>query len=74
MNDTLVSMKELEGEAALELPDREMLGLIVIKNVLNGTRVKINVNDNNVALNVCAQVNVINALVGNILVCRIRQS
>jgi hypothetical protein len=73
MSDTVMTVEELQGEAALELPKREMLSLIVVKNVLNGTRLKINVNNNDVALQVCAQVNVINALIGNVLVCKIKQ-
>lgn len=55
---------ELEAQAALELPDREMLGLItvVITNVLNDLSIDVDVRNVNVALQVCAIVNDVNVL------------
>jgi hypothetical protein len=59
-----LSVEELEAQAALELPEREMLGLvtIVIKNVLNGLRIRVNVNNNDVAVQVCAIVQALNTI------------
>lgn len=65
---------ELEGEAALELPERETLALVVIRNVLNHNRLRINVNNNDIAVQVCAQVDVINTILGfQVLTCKIKQ-
>ena len=69
-----LSPEELESQATLELPDREMLGLItiVIKNVLNGNKVRVTVKNNHVAVQVCAIVDLISTkLVGDRLTCRI---
>jgi hypothetical protein len=69
-----LTREELEHEVALELPERETLALVVIRNVLNGNRLRIRVDHNNVALQVCAQVDVINTILGfQVLTCRISQ-
>ena len=48
---------DLESQAALELPDREMmLVTIVIGNLLSGNTVTIDVRNVDVALQVCANV------------------
>ena len=71
--DTL-TRTELEAEAALELPERETLALVVIRNVLNHNTLRINVRNNDVALQVCAQVDVINTILGfQTLLCRVKQ-
>ena len=56
--------EELEGQAALELPDRDMLALVtvVITNVLNDLSIDVDVRNINVALQVCAVVNDVNAI------------
>jgi hypothetical protein len=70
-----LTVAELEAQSALELPDREMLTLIVIRNVLNNLRIRVNVSNNNVAVQVCAIVQALNAILwnGNRLTCTIRQ-
>jgi hypothetical protein len=59
-----LSLDELDAQAALELPDREMLGLItvVINNVLNDLEIEVEIKNVNVALQVCAVVSDINAI------------
>lgn len=66
----------IESQIALELPKREMLALInvFITNVLNGLTVNIPVQNNNVAVQVCAVVQALNTiLVGESLTCEVRQ-
>jgi hypothetical protein len=63
--------EELDSQTAIELPDREMLSLVVIRNVANGTRIRINVSNNQVAVQVCALVQAIDALVAARLTCTI---
>jgi hypothetical protein len=71
----VLTVAELEAQSALELPDREMLTLVVIKNVLNNLRIRVDVRNNNVAVQVCAIVQALNAILwnGNKLTCTIRQ-
>jgi hypothetical protein len=59
-----LSLEELDGQAAFELPSREMLGLItiVITDVLNNNTLVINVTDVNLAVQVCAFVKALNNL------------
>jgi hypothetical protein len=59
-----VSLEELESQVALELPEREMLALvtIVITNVLNNLSIDIDVNNNRVAVQVCAVVQALNSI------------
>lgn len=74
---TVLTAEDLEAQAALELPDREMLALINVRitNVLNNLRLTFTVKDNNVAVQVCAIVSALNTiLVGDRLRCRILQS
>jgi len=69
-----LSLDEIEAQTALELPDRElMLVTIVITNLLNNLSVDIDVKNNNVAVQVCAIVQILNANVGTLLTCDIRQ-
>ena len=69
-----LSIEEIEGQSALELPDREMLLVtIVITNLLNNLSVDVDVRNNNVAVQVCAVVNLLNTAIGTALTCEIEQ-
>ena len=70
-----LSMDELDAQTALELPERDMMALvtIVITNVLNNLSVDVDVKNNNVAVQVCAIVNVLNSTIGTNLTCAIQQ-
>src|SRR5262245_15214083 len=59
-----LSLADIEAQTALELPDREMLALItvVITNVLNNLSVDITVKNNNVAVQLCAAVQLLNTI------------
>ncbi len=57
MDKKMLSMDELESQAVMELPDREMmLVTVVINNVLNNNTVEIDVRNINVAAQICAAV------------------
>lgn len=59
-----LSLEELEDQAALELPNRDMmLVTVVITNVLNNLSIDVDVRNNKIAVQVCAIV----ALLGTIL-------
>jgi hypothetical protein len=59
----MLSLDVLEAQSAFELPDRElMLVTVVITNVLNNLSIDVDVRNINVALQVCAIVNDINAI------------
>jgi hypothetical protein len=79
MNEILtlseLSLEELDAQTVDELHDRETLALVVIRNVsiLNNNRLRIVVKNNEVAVQVCALVNAIDALTANVLTCRIKQ-
>jgi hypothetical protein len=69
-----LSLEEIEGQTALELPDREMmLVTIVITNLLNNLSVDVDVRNNNVAVQVCAVINALNQNIGTSLTCDIQQ-
>jgi hypothetical protein len=71
-----LSLEEIEAQTALDLPDREMmLVTIVITNVLNNLSIDVDVKNNNVAVQVCAVVNLLsNALFADDpLTCEIQQ-
>jgi len=59
-----LSLDEIDGQTALELPDREMLALVnvVIFNVLNNLSISIPVQNNHVAVQVCAVVQALNTI------------
>lgn len=65
----MLSMDELESQAVMELPDRElMLVTVVITNLLNNNTVSIDLRNIDVAVQVCA------ALLSNANVsCEIQQ-
>jgi hypothetical protein len=71
----LLTVETIESQAALALPSRDMLALItiVITNLLNNLDVEVDVRNNNVAVQVCAVVQALNANVGTNLTCDIRQ-
>jgi hypothetical protein len=72
-----LSVADIEAQAAFELPDREMmLVTVVITNLLNNLDIEVNVNNNKIAVQVCAIVEAIDVdLLGNVntLACEIRQ-
>jgi hypothetical protein len=70
-----LNLEEIEAQAALELPDREMmLVTVVITNVLNNLSVDVDVRNVNVAVQVCAVVNALNTILdGDRLTCTIEQ-
>ena len=70
-----VSMEQLNAQAALELPDREMLLVtVIINNVLNNLSIDVDVRNVNVAVQVCAVVNLLNTILdGDRLTCTIEQ-
>ena len=60
-----LSLDVLEAQTALELPDREMMQIVVvITNLLNNTTIDIDVRNNNIAVQICAIVEVLNLIVG----------
>ena len=67
--------EELEAQFALELPEREMLGLVtvIITNLLNNNSVQVLVTNNKVAVQVCAAVTAISSLVNTPLSCTVAQ-
>jgi hypothetical protein len=73
----MLTMTEIESQTALELPERRMLGLVtvVITNVLNNLSVDVTVRNNNVAVQICAVVDLLNGILlfGNQLTCTTRQ-
>ena len=67
-----LSLEDIEAQSALELPDREMmLVTVVITNVLNNLTVEVDVRNVNVAVQVCAAVNLLNTILvgGDFLTC-----
>lgn len=77
-----LNMDVLESQSAFELPDRElMLVTLIVTNVLNNLSVDIDVKNVNVALQICAVVNDVNAILVDdegdsvaILTCQIEQT
>ena len=71
-----LSLADIEAQTALELSEREMLALVtvVITNVLNHLSVTIDVKNNNVAVQICAAVQLINTLIApTTLICDIHE-
>lgn len=75
MESPTLTIEELDSQLAVELPDREMLALVVIRNVsiLNNNKFWVNVRNNNIAVQVCALVHVLDLLTANRITCEIRQ-
>jgi hypothetical protein len=76
LKKTAVTSEHLLAETALELPRRDMLLVtVIITNVLNNLSIDVDVRNNNVAVQVCAVVQLLNTiLVGDTLTCEIRQT
>ena len=71
-----LTLENIEAQTALELPNRNMLLVtIVITNVLNNLSIDVDVRNNNVAVQVCAVVFLLNSILagGNTLMCEIQQ-
>ena len=71
-----LTLDELEAQAALELPNRDMmLVTVIINNVLNNLSIDVDVRNVNVAVQVCAVVNLINTIIAPdaSLTCTIQQ-
>jgi hypothetical protein len=72
-----LSFAEVDNQAVLELPERRMLALVtvVITNVLNGLHIDVQLQNINVAVQVCAVVNAIstNLALGTTLTCQIKK-
>jgi hypothetical protein len=76
LEKTVVTSDLLQSEMALELPRREMLLVtVVITNLLNGINIPVNVEvkNNNIAVQVCAVIAVLNTAVGTNLTCELGQ-
>jgi hypothetical protein len=59
-----LSLEELEAQTALELPDREMMQIvIVIGDVLSDNEIEIEVEKNRIAVQVCAVIQLLNLIV-----------
>lgn len=72
----MLDLDVIETQSAVELPDRTLpLVTIVITNLLNNLSVEVDVRNNNVAVQVCAIVELIDTdlLGGNVLTCDIQQ-
>jgi hypothetical protein len=69
-----LNIDQIDAQAAFELPVREMmLVTIVITNLLNNLSVDVDVKNNNVAVQVCAVVLLLNSQIGTSLTCDIAQ-
>jgi hypothetical protein len=70
----LLSLADIEAQTALELPDRETPAIVVIGclAVCVG-EIRINIEDINVAAQICAQVEAITVLGAQLLDCTIRR-
>lgn len=68
-----LTLADIDAQAAFELPSRETLQLvnIVVTNVLNNLTVNVPIQNNHVALEVCAVINVLNAQIGTNLTCTV---
>lgn len=57
-----LSLEDIEAQTALELPDREMmLVTVVLTNLIDDITIPITVQNNNVAVQVCAAVFALNS-------------
>lgn len=71
----MLDLDMIETQSAVELPDRTLpLVTIVITNLLNNLSVDVDVRNVNVAVQVCAAVNLINTIITpTVLTCEIEQ-
>jgi hypothetical protein len=72
---TPLTLEAIDSQAGFELPAREtMLVTIVITNVLNNLHIDIPIKNNNVAVQVCAVVDLLNTILApTSLTCDIQQ-
>jgi hypothetical protein len=72
---TPVTLDQLNAQAAMELPDREMLLItVVVNNVLNNLSIDVDVRNVNIGVQVCAVVNLLNTILdGDRLTCTLQQ-
>jgi hypothetical protein len=71
-----LTLEAIESQTAMALPSRKMLALInvVIFNVLNNLSVNVSVQNNKIAVQVCAAVQAINTIIApSSLTCTIGQ-
>jgi len=73
MSKKMLSLEEIEGQTALELPERETM-LVFVFLTIGDVTVNIPVQNNNVAVQVCAAANLIGALIGQTVTCIIGQN
>ena len=72
----MLTANELDNQSVMELPNRDMLLVtVVITNLLNNLSVDVDVRNINVAVQVCAIVEALNAelALGESLACEIQQ-
>ena len=71
----VLTASDVDTQTALELPNRDMLALItvVVTNLLNNLSISIPIKNNNVAVQVCAVVDALNANIGTQLTCLVGQ-
>lgn len=74
MSKMMLTPDAIESQAIFELPERKLpLVTIVITNLLNNLSIDIDVKNNNIAVQVCAVVQALNAFVATQLTCDIQQ-
>ena len=74
MSKKMLSLEDIEGQTALELPSRETtLVFVVIGPIASGNTIRIPVQNNQVALQVCAAVQALSVLVGQSLTCAVEK-
>jgi hypothetical protein len=55
-----LTLEQLEDQTAFELPDRETaLVFVIIKDVLSGNKIRVDVDDVNVGVQICAVIQVL---------------
>ena len=79
LEKTALSTTELERQAGFELPDRDMMALIniIIFDVIDGgvlNNLSIEVKNNNVAVQICAVVNLLSSTPQLDLACTVGQA
>ena len=71
---TKFTLEDVEEQFIQELPEREtLLVTVIITDVLNHLSIDVDVKNNNVAVQVCAVVDLINQEFGTTLSCTVRQ-
>jgi hypothetical protein len=76
LEKTIVTTDLLQAEMAVELPRRDMLLVtVVITNLLNNLSIDVDVNNNQIAVQVCAIVSALNTILlgGNRLTCTVQR-